>query len=111
MIQATSYLDRVLEPLADCLNAEAACRILNVTIDPTIQARVAVLAERANEWDLSAEERAEYLGYAEASDLLSIFKLMAQRHLHGNRGGASGRTRALTPVRWEEVCPPLDTDD
>ena len=84
MVHATSYLDRMLDPLVECLNAEAACRIVNLRIDPEIQARVAVLAERANEGELTAEERDESLSYIEASDRLAVFKLKARRHLDRN---------------------------
>jgi hypothetical protein len=87
MIQATNFLDRVLDPLAECLNSEAARRIVNLSIDAEIQARVAVLAERANEGELTAEERSEYLSYVEAADFLSIFKLKAKRHLETGSNG------------------------
>ncbi len=79
--QAANFMDRVLEPLASSLNREAARSILDVRIDPEVQARVAALAERANEGELSPEERDEYLSYVEAADLLAIFKLKARRHL------------------------------
>jgi hypothetical protein len=79
--QAAHFMDRVLDPLASSLNREAARSILESRVDPEIQARVAVLAERANEGLLSPEERDEYLSYVEAADLLAIFKLKAKRHL------------------------------
>jgi hypothetical protein len=81
---AGNFMDRVLDPLADCLNREAALRIVELRIDPEIQARVDVLAERANEGELTPEERAEYLSYVEAADVLAIFKLKAMRHLPAN---------------------------
>jgi len=81
---AANYLDRVLDPLADCLNGEAARRLLALSIDPAIQARVEVLAERANEGELTPEERSEYLSYIEAADFLAIFKLKARRRLETN---------------------------
>jgi hypothetical protein len=81
---AGNFMDRVLDPLADCLNREAALRIVELRIDPEIQARVDVLAERANEGELTPDERAEYLSYVEAADLLAIFKLKARRHLQAN---------------------------
>jgi hypothetical protein len=84
---AANYLDRVLDPLAACLNPEAARRILDLRIDPEIGARVEVLAARANEGELTSEERAEYLSYVEAADLLAIFKLKARRHLDANGTG------------------------
>jgi hypothetical protein len=83
-IHAGQYLDRVLDPLAQCLNMEAAHRILDLRIDPDIQARIAVLAERANEGELSPEERSEYESYVDAADLLAIFKLKAREHLEAN---------------------------
>ena len=82
--QAAHFMDRVLEPLASSLNREAARSILESHIDPEIQARVAILAERANEGLLTPEERDEYLSYVEAADLLAIFKLKAKRHLDSN---------------------------
>jgi len=82
--QAAHFMDRVLDPLASSLNEEAARSILESHIDPEIQARVAVLAERANEGLLTPEERDEYLSYVEAADLLTIFKLKAKRHLDSN---------------------------
>ena len=85
-IHAAHFMDRVLDPLAACLNREAAVSIVDLRIDPEIQARVEVLAERANEGTLTPDERAEYLSYVEAADLLAIFKLKAKRHLEANGG-------------------------
>ena len=82
--QAAHFLDRMLDPLAASLNAEAARSILDIRIDPEIQVRVEFLAERANEGKLTPEERDEYLSYVEAADLLAIFKLKAKRHLEAN---------------------------
>jgi hypothetical protein len=83
---AAHFMDRVLDPLAACLNTEAARSILDLRIDPETQARVEVLAERANKGELTPEERDEYLSYIEAADLLAIFKLKAKRQLeaHGS---------------------------
>lgn len=79
--QAAHFMDWALDPLASSLNREAAQSILEIRIDPEVQARVAFLAERANEGELSPEERDEYLSYIEAADVLAIFKLKAKRHL------------------------------
>lgn len=83
--QAAHFLNRVLDPLTSSLNREAARSILEVRIDPEIQARVALLAKRANEGELTPEEHDEYLSYIEAADLLAIFKLKAKRHLLNRR--------------------------
>jgi hypothetical protein len=81
---AGNFLSRVLDPLAHALNREAAESILSSRIDPEIQARVAALAERANEGELTPEERDEYLSYVEAADMLAVFKLKARRRLAGD---------------------------
>ena len=82
--EAAHFMDRMLEPLAAFLNSEAAQNIANFRIDPKIEKRVAVLAERANEGELTAEERDEYLSYVEAADVLAIFKLKVRRRLDAN---------------------------
>ncbi|WP_165246459.1 hypothetical protein [Paludisphaera soli] len=83
-IPAAHFLDRILDPLATSLNDEAARSILDVRLDAEVQARVAFLAGRANEGELTPEERDEYLSYVEAADMLAIFKLKARRHLEAN---------------------------
>ena len=81
---AAHFMDRVLDPLAASLNSEAARSILNARIDPQIVARIEFLAERANEGELTSDERDEYLSYVEAADVLAIFKLKARRQLEAN---------------------------
>ncbi len=71
-------MDKMLEQLSDCLNAEAAQRIVGLRIDPEIHARVEVLADKANEGLLSEDERDEYKTYIEMADLIAILKLKAQ---------------------------------
>jgi hypothetical protein len=82
--EAAHFMDRMLEPLAAALNSEAAQNIVNLRIDPEIEKRVAVLAERANEGELTVDERDEYLSYVEAADVLAIFKLKVRRRLEAN---------------------------
>jgi hypothetical protein len=79
--QETSVLDRMLDPLTRCLDAGSARRLLEMTVDPAVQARVDVLAERANEGLLTPEERAEYDVYINADDFIAILKMKAERLL------------------------------
>jgi hypothetical protein len=79
--QEASVLDRMLDPLSRCLDAESAKRILEVGVDPVVQIRVNLLAERANEGLLTPEERAEYEAYINADDFISILKMKAERYL------------------------------
>jgi hypothetical protein len=85
--RTTSLLDRMLDPLSRCFDAESAKRVVELSIDPVVQARVDVLAERANEGLLTPEERAEYEAYINADDFIAILKMKVQRLLGSN--GAS----------------------
>ncbi len=81
MTQENSLLDRMLDPLSRCLDAESARRVVELGIDPVVQARVDVLAERANEGLLTPEERAEYEAYINVDDFIAILKMKAERYL------------------------------
>lgn len=82
--QPTSVLDRMLDPFSRCFDGESARRVTEYQIDPAVQARVDVLAEKANEGLLTPEERAEYEAYINADDFIAILKLKARRHLDAN---------------------------
>jgi hypothetical protein len=73
-----SVLDEILDPLADCFTPEVARRIMAISLDPQKQARIDELAAKANEGQLSTEERADYEAYIEALDLLGIVKAKAR---------------------------------
>jgi hypothetical protein len=72
------YLDRLLAPVTDCFTPEVAERLVALRADPEIDARIEELAEKANEGQLSAEERAEYEDYIEAADLIGILQARAR---------------------------------
>lgn len=80
-IRETSVLDRMIDPLIRCLDAESVKRVSELSVDPVVQARVNVLAERANEGLLTPEEQAEYLAYINADEFIEILKMKAKRHL------------------------------
>ena len=74
-------LDGLFEPFSRCFDAESAQRVAEFRVDPVVQARIDVLAERANGGALSDEERAEYEAFVNAVDFIAILKLKAKRHL------------------------------
>jgi hypothetical protein len=80
-LQSSSVLELMLEPLSRCFDTESARRVAELGVDPVVQARVDLLAERANEGLLTAEEQAEYEAYINVYDLISILKMKAQRQL------------------------------
>jgi hypothetical protein len=52
--------------------------------DPALAERVAELAEKANEGELSAGDREEYEAYIEATNLLAILQAEARYRLAHN---------------------------
>ncbi len=74
-------LDQFLDPLSRCLDAESARRVVALGVSESVQQRVDLLAERANEGLLSDDERAEYEALVNAEDFVAILKLKASRQL------------------------------
>jgi len=79
-----TVLDGLLDPLSRCLDAESAQRVVEFRVDPAVQARIATLAQRANDGVLSEEERAEQDAFVNAADLISIRKVKILRQLKSN---------------------------
>ena len=77
----SSILDRVLEPITDCLTPGVAAKLVALRADAETQARVDELADKANEGTLSAEERAEYDRYREAFHFVTILQAKARKLL------------------------------
>lgn len=73
--------DRILDAVASCFTHEVAARILEVRLEPDIQARINELAEKANDGMLTADERSEYELLIEKADLVAIFKSLARQVL------------------------------
>ncbi len=80
-------LDRMLDPLSDCLNTEVARRIVALRIAPEIETRIQDLADRCHEGRLTEAERAEYQGYVEGAEIVSPIKLKAPRFLREQDSG------------------------
>ena len=78
---ASSALERILKPLADCLTRESAEKIVHFQVDPETRSRIDELADKANEGTISDAERAEYLDFVEVMDLVGIFQNNARQIL------------------------------
>jgi hypothetical protein len=77
-------LHRILEPVCSSLNEEAAQELLRLKADRKTLARVAKLAGKCNEGELTPEERREYEMYIIANHFIAILKaesriLLAQK--------------------------------
>jgi len=59
------------------MNEDVARKILAVKADRKTQARVAKLAEKCNEGELTPEERREYEEHIRVGDLVALFRAKA----------------------------------
>jgi len=80
-MSAGTGLDGLLEPLSRCLDVESARRIVELRVDASVQERIDVLAELANEGTLADDERMEYEALINAADFISVLKLKARQQL------------------------------
>jgi hypothetical protein len=78
---ATPVLDRLFDPVTDCLTTEALRQLVNLHADPVLQARLDTLADKNTEGQLGAEEREEYETYVQAIHLISILQSKARKLL------------------------------
>lgn len=71
-------LARLLNPVVACFTPEVAKRIVELDVDPEVQARVAELAERCNEGILTPEETHEYDAYMQTMDVIAVLQQQAR---------------------------------
>lgn len=84
--KTTDTLDRLVEPLSQCLTPESAKRLISLKADSTLQARVHYLAERCNEGRLTPAEQAEYGNYVSFGTFIAILKSKARQLLARSEG-------------------------
>ena len=71
--------DRVTEPVLRILSREQALRIIDFHGDEALQQRIEELARKANEGELTEDERAEYEGYVRANKFVAVLRREAQQ--------------------------------
>jgi hypothetical protein len=70
------WLDPMITP-------ESAKYLLSLKADSELAERLRTFAEKANEGELTAQERREYEAYLQADNLLAILQIKARRVLRG----------------------------
>jgi hypothetical protein len=76
-----SAFDRGVTPLLTLVLPEHADEVVGYHPDGKLQDRIDQLAAKANEGELTPDERAEYIGYVRANKFVATLKRLAQRHL------------------------------
>ena len=80
-IEPTAVLDRLLEPVARCLTADALQELIYLRADDEFQERLDLLADKNTEGQLTSAEREEYETYVRAIYVISILQAKARRIL------------------------------
>lgn len=75
---APTVLDRLLEPVGRSMTPELARELVELRAAPDVQARLDELAEKCNEGQLTAEERAEYESFIHAIHLIGLLQAKAR---------------------------------
>ncbi len=78
---ATSYLDRLLDPLTEAFTPKMAAALLELRADSELEAHIGELRLKANDGTLTQAEEADYKDFVEAVDLISIMQAKARRFL------------------------------
>ena len=71
-------LDRILDPVRDCLTPEVARRIAGLRADADTQAKLDRLAEKNAEGTITPDERAEYEALVAAVNLIAVLQAKAR---------------------------------
>ena len=79
-----SAFDRATEPIFGIFTPEQVHQIADYHADQELQDRIAQLADKANEGELTDEERAEYEGYAHANRFVAVLQAQARRRISAN---------------------------
>ena len=74
----------MMSSVANCLDRPSLQSIVELRAPPETEERVEWLAERANEGQLTKEERVEYEGCVRFSNFLSVLQLKARNKLRQN---------------------------
>jgi hypothetical protein len=74
----SAVLERLLKPVSESLNAEAARKLIRIKADAETQARVDALARKCNEGELTDAERREYERYVTAGTMIAILQAKAR---------------------------------
>lgn len=80
----SAVLERLLEPVSQSLNVEAARNLIRLKADAETQALIDELARKCNEGELTPAERLEYERYVAVGNMIAILQAKARLLLAKN---------------------------
>ena len=82
-----AVLDEMLEPVTNAFSRDVATALVNIKAGDTVQARIADLAGKCNEGQLTPDERMDYESYVQAADMISVLQAKARAWLALHHAG------------------------
>ena len=80
-VKPLTPLEHLLDRMSSLLTAEMARELVDFRYDAETQAKIAELADKANQGSLTAQEREQYAQYIEVGDLIGILIARARKLL------------------------------
>lgn len=74
--------DNLLDSVARCLDATSVRALGELQVSEPAKARLDLLAQKANDGQLTSEEGGEYDRFIELGDILATLRLKAERQRH-----------------------------
>ncbi len=90
MSTARAVLDELLEPVGACLTPEVADRLTKLRAPASVQKRMAELARKSEEGQLSQTEEEEYEAFVSAGNFIAVLQSKARRLLKEPRPDGRG---------------------
>lgn len=92
-------LDRLLDPIRECLTKDVAAKVAALRADAGTQAKLDEFVEKNKEGTLSAQERSQYDTMFQAGAMIAVLQAKARSVLNdGNRDG-QGHARSNSAAR------------
>lgn len=82
-----AVLDKLFDPLSDCLTPEVARRLAALRVAPEVQSLLDELADKCNEGTLTAKERHDYESYVRAVNFIGVLQAKARALLAAQAAG------------------------
>lgn len=81
-METLSALDQFLNPNAGWLTPVSAQKLIDWKVSDELRNRIEELGQKANRGTLTVEEDAEYRGYLDDAELISLMQAKARRLYH-----------------------------
>jgi hypothetical protein len=82
----SAAFDRVTDPVLRLFPTQSVRDLADYRPEPSLEAEIEELARKSNEGELSAPERAKYVGYVQANKFVAILQARARRLLDQGNG-------------------------